>query len=588
MAHPPATPDGNGEPVAPGASMVEPRGDQDAQETEGSPGSGVLAGRFELREPVGSGGMAIVYRAWDRALRRSCAVKVLGDLLSRDEHFRRRFRQEAEAARGLTHPHIVRVYDWGESGSYHYIAMEYVPGGTLRDRVSRHGPFPEGTAIRLAADVADALAYAHAQGVIHRDIKPQNILLTQDGTAKVADFGIARTLDASGLTRTGIVMGSAQYLSPEQARGDPFGPCSDLYALGVVLFEMLAGRVPFDGESAVAIALRHLRQPPPDLRQIRPDLAPATVALVARLLAKAPEERYPSAAVLTEALRQITVAQPGNGKPGGVSSVSDPPRADTTALRPWSALATEQIPRVAPETARLPLAASREVAKGRLTGAEGGTAALPTTGDPEAGNAGPPRLRRRPAALRTAVVGVLVALAAAGAAARYGAGRYEAIAPPLTGRTVAAASRAARAVDLQVVVAGYRQDSQAAVGAILTQDPPPGRRVRKGSSLRVIVSQGSGIVPDVRGLLVAAATSRLGATGLRLGRASYIYDWSWKPAAAGSVIYQFRPPGTHLAPSEAVDVLVSQGPPPFLVPRIPKFPWGPAPDKDRREGNDNK
>src|SRR5215470_10312305 len=170
-----------------------------------APESTVVAGRFELQEVIGGGGMATVYRAWDRAHRRPCAVKVLADVLSSDEQFRLRFRQEAQAARGLTHPHIVAVYDCGESATRHYIVMEYVARGTLRELLRREGTLREATAARLGSEIADALAYAHARGVIHRDIKPQNILLTEDGAAKVADFGIARTLDTTSLTRTGFL-----------------------------------------------------------------------------------------------------------------------------------------------------------------------------------------------------------------------------------------------------------------------------------------------------------------------------------------------------------------------------------------------
>ncbi|HKX18613.1 MAG TPA: protein kinase, partial [bacterium] len=265
----------------------------------------VLDGRYELQQPLGSGGMAAVYRAWDREAERPCAVKVLADVLARDEGFRRRFRHEAAAAGALTHARIVRVYGWGQDGLRQFIAMEYVGGGTLRERLLRDGPLPEADALTIAAEVADALAYAHGRRVVHRDIKPHNILLTEDGHVKVADFGIALTLDATSLTRTGTVMGSAPYLSPEQARGDAAGPASDQYALGVVLYEMLTGRPPFSGEAPVAVALKHINEMPRSVRHARPDVSPAAAALVERLLAKAPADRYPDAARLAAALHRL-------------------------------------------------------------------------------------------------------------------------------------------------------------------------------------------------------------------------------------------------------------------------------------------
>lgn len=514
----------------------------------------VLAGRFELHEVIGGGGMAIVYRAWDRAQLRPCAVKVLADVLSRDEEFRLRFGQEARAAWGLTHPHIVRVYDWGESGPHHYIVMEYVAGGTLRGLLNQHGRLPETTAAQLASEVADALAYAHAHGVIHRDIKPQNILLTEDGTVKVADFGIARTLDAPTLTRTGSVMGSAQYLSPEQARGDPAGPSSDLYALGVMLFEMLAGRVPFEGDSAVSIALKHLGEPPPDLARIRPGVSKSTAAIVAQLLVKADGNRYPSASALAADLRHIACASSKHqqGRPGAGGILSAP--------APWSRLATERIPQPPFETALLLGASDPRASAPRRPGAasKSKTAVFPAMRGHVVradGGQGPSRWAVR---LRKGVAAALLTLAVMGTAVWPTAEENGINVPPLVGRTVAAASEAAKALELHVVVAGYRQDSNVMAGTILAQDPAPGQRMNKGSSLKVILNQGSGLVPDLQGLLVSAATSRLAAAGLRLGRV--IESYGMGSETTGKVIFQFQSAGTQLEPDAPVDVIVSKGP----------------------------
>ncbi len=522
----------------------------------------LLAGRFELQELLGSGGMAAVYRAWDRAAGGSCAVKLLGDLLSRDEEFHRRFRREAEAVTGLTHPRIVAVYDWGDARPRPYIAMEYVSGGTLRDLLRRRGRLPEAEALRIAAEVADALAYAHGRDVVHRDIKPHNILLTEDGHVKVADFGIARTLDATHLTLTGTVMGSAHYISPEQARGDRAGPASDQYALGVVLYEMLAGHVPFSGEAPVAIALKHLHEPPPDLRRIRPDLSPATAAVVERLLAKDPGDRYPSAVEAAADLRRLA------------ADTDD----DTRALRDAGRSETRHTSRDAQETTRLP---ARAVAE-RATGA---TAALPpaavTVADTSRLPSVPSRRAPQPAWARIALAGIVALCAVALVAAAYREtwlATHVAV-PSLIGRTIADAGQVVLPVQLGMMVTAQRQDPRAAVGVVLGQDPPPGRQVLKGSVLRLTVSQGSGIVPDLHGLPVGQAVRQLEALGLRLGRVSYMPD---DQVASGKVVYQFQTPGTPLAPNGAVDVLVSQGAP--LLPATPWFVPGSRPDHEDTGG----
>ncbi len=576
----------------PEGSEIEGDAAQDA--TLGlAPEPTVLAGCFELQEVIGGGGMATVYRAWDRARRRSCAVKVLADVLSRDEQFRIRFREEAQAARGLTHPHIVAVHDCGESGPYHYIVMEYVARGTLRELLKREGALQEATAARLASEVADALAYAHTRGVIHRDIKPQNILLTEDGAAKVADFGIARSLDTTSLTRTGFVMGSVPYLSPEQARGDPAGPGSDLYALGVVLFEMLAARVPFDGDSAVGVALKCPGEPPPDLRRIRPDISQSMAGIVTRLLAKFESDRYPSAAALAADLRRIASAGPryrpqsptGDSVPGVIGErtpPSSPTGSDATSQVPMGVVDTAPLPHPPDHWAGVP-AAGANGEGGARTAASRPPAARPA---PRGGWSRWSRGRR------PAVLAILLVLATAGASVWYTVHRATltstaaranrgataaattadagATAPSLVGRTIAAASQAAAALELRVVVAERRQDPRAAAGTVLEQDPPAGGRLSKGASLKVIVSQGTGMVPDLQGLSVTVATSRLEAVGLKLGRA--IESYGLGSETAGKIMSQLQQPGTHLTPGESVDVVVSKGP-------MPSFPQSPGPSR---------
>jgi len=545
----------------------------------------VLDGRFELQAPLGSGGMAAVYLSWDRQGGRACAVKVLADVLARDEEFRRRFRHEAASAGGLTHPRIVTVYGWGQDGLRQFIAMEYVGGGTLRERLQRARRLAEGEAVRLAAEAADALAYAHARHVVHRDIKPHNILLTEDGHVKVADFGIALTLDATSLTRTGTVMGSAPYLSPEQARGEAAGPASDQYALGIVLYEMLAGRPPFGGEAPVAVALKHLHEAVPDVRAVRPDVSPAAAAVVARLLAKAPADRYPDAAAAAAELHRLAASLPRSAAPSHNGGTAGAPALSGDATRRLDAAAA--IGAAAPAgtdglgaTGVLAPDASSQTRRAPLPGA----AALPDrAGSPDTAQIRLPGSRRYAVAARAAVVAVCVAFGATVLGAAYHAAWTAAhvAVPSLVGHTVAYAGQTAQVLRLGVLVTAERQDPTAPVGMVLAQDPPAGTQAAKGTVINLTVSQGSGVVPDLTGETVTQATGILEGVGLRLGRVSYSPD---DRVAAGRVIYQFQAAGTHLGPNGGVDVLVSQGAPLFPLPGPPGPPGPPAPEPHGRVG----
>src|SRR5215207_5543361 len=261
--------------------------------------------RYDLKELIG-GGMAEVYLARDRELDRDVAIKRLRPQYVHDEEAVERFEREAKSAASLTHPNIVQVYDRGETedGSY-YIVMEHVPGGSLKERIYNNGPLPPHEAAAIALQVARALRAAHDHGVIHRDVKPQNVLLTEQGEAKVADFGIARVVAASSVTEIGCVVGTAHYLSPEQALGHPATPRSDLYSVGVVLYEMLTGRVPHDAETQVGVLMRHVSGRPLPARDANPEVPEELDAMVARLLARDPEDRYRDADELVENLKRV-------------------------------------------------------------------------------------------------------------------------------------------------------------------------------------------------------------------------------------------------------------------------------------------
>jgi tRNA A-37 threonylcarbamoyl transferase component Bud32 len=263
--------------------------------------------RYTRTRPLGSGGMADVYLAHDEVLDRDVALKVLKDKYAKNEEFVERFKREARSAAALSHPNIVSVYDWGCSeDEMYYIAMEYVSGGTLKDRVLGEGALDPDAATKFASQIAQALGHAHEHGVIHRDIKSRNILLTETGYAKVADFGIARAATATTTSsRSSLVLGTPGYISPEQATGKPVGPRSDLYSFGVVLYEMLTGTLPYSGEGPASMAFQHVHGPLRSPREANPDIPEPLNALTTKLLAKDPEDRYASAVELADDLERV-------------------------------------------------------------------------------------------------------------------------------------------------------------------------------------------------------------------------------------------------------------------------------------------
>lgn len=266
----------------------------------------LIDNRYELGEPLGGGGMARVYLARDRLLERDVAVKILREQYAEDSGFVERFRREAQNAAALSHPHIVQTYDRGETGDgRYYIAMEHVSGGTLSERLDRDGTLAAHTAAEVASQVADALGAAHEQRVIHRDIKPQNVLVTERGDVKVTDFGIARAAEETSLSRTSAVLGTAAYMSPEQALGKEVGPTGDLYSLGVVLYEMLTGKVPFTAPSPTAVSLMHVNAEPTPPAELNPEIPESMNDLVMKLLSKDPADRYTGAGELIEDLHRV-------------------------------------------------------------------------------------------------------------------------------------------------------------------------------------------------------------------------------------------------------------------------------------------
>jgi hypothetical protein len=308
----------------------------------------VLGGRYELLRPIGHGGMADVWAGRDTTLGREVAIKILHSGYAADPRFVERFRREAQAAARLNHPNIAAVYDWGEVTSPvpgYYIVMQLVHGENLREFIQRRGPLPEIEALDIAAQVATALEAAHQQGLVHRDVKPHNILIDQSGHVDVVDFGIVHAIGASALTQTGTVTGTPQYLSPEQAQHLPIDGRSDLYSLGVVLYEMLVGRPPFVGDSIIELALQHMRDAPTPPRQIRPTISKAGNAIVMKALAKAPNDRFASAAEMCSALRAALSAAKAAGDDTEPNLVVEPRPIVTPVATPDPVAAMAAAPR---------------------------------------------------------------------------------------------------------------------------------------------------------------------------------------------------------------------------------------------------
>lgn len=468
----------------------------------------VLAGQYALEASVGQGGMATVFRA--RRLRDGAvvAVKVLREPYAYDREFVERFQREAQAAASLVHPNVVRVLDSGQDGDVRFIVMEYVHGEDLKAHLRRCGPLPPERAAQVAAEVCAALKYAHGQGIVHRDIKPQNILLTESGEVRVTDFGIARALSSATITETGTVLGSVHYLSPEQARGDPVTTASDLYALGCVLYEMVTGRLPFDGDSPIAVALKHLYDEPPPPRQVNPDVPVWLEGVIRRALAKRPEDRYASAAEMQEDLER----RAEHWRDGPTVLLAPPRSAHRRAARTWP----------------------------------------------------------RPSPVVLAAV-VLAVLAGGMAAGWWALQDYvnvgEVVVPDFRGRPLPEVQALASQLRLQVVVGGQQYSDRYPQNTVADQDPPPGHRVREGRWITVITSQGAElvVVPDVTRRTLTEATLLLEQARLRVGTVQEDFD---DQAPRGTVVSQEPAPGSSLPRGTEVRLVVSRGPELVTVPNL--------------------
>jgi beta-lactam-binding protein with PASTA domain/predicted Ser/Thr protein kinase len=502
----------------------------------------VLDGRYRVLSRVGSGGMADVYLAEDEQLGRRVALKLLHRRFAEDPGFVERFRREARAAAALAHPNVVAVYDRGSWDGTYYIAMEYLPGRSLKQLISQEAPLEPVRAIDIAVQILKAARFAHRHGVIHRDLKPHNVIVDDSGHAKVTDFGIARA-GASDMTETGSIMGTAQYLSPEQAQGLAVGPASDLYSVGVVLYEMLTGHVPFESESAVTIALRHVSEAPRPPSQLAPGIPPELEQVVLWALNKDPADRPHDAEQFIDVLCRVR------------ESILAAAHGERTASMPALAAA---MPFVPPSAAAPPppLALSRETHWQRPAPVSGNGA------DPAGG--GRPR-RRWPWIVAAALV-----LAAAGAAAAIllsGAtpASAQVLVPKVVGYSLPVAQ--AKLQDADLVAAVQYENNSAPRNQVVKQDPLADARVRRGSTVTLYVSSGPGnvTIPSVVGESRAQAIHRLERAGVTVAS---VQQRPSSTVAAGLAEGTDPRSGTPVALGTAVTLFVSSGPPKVQVPSL--------------------
>jgi eukaryotic-like serine/threonine-protein kinase len=544
----------------------------------------VISGRYRVLRKLGGGGMADVFLCEDLTLGRHVALKVLLKRFHDDPNFVERFRREAKAAAGLNHPNLVSIYDWGEVDHTYFIVMEYVEGETLKDLVRRLGRLSGNEAVQLTLQLLAAVAFAHRHGIVHRDIKPQNVMLDRDGNVKVMDFGIARAGD-SGMTEAGSILGTAQYLAPEQARGLPVDGRSDLYSVGIVLYEMLTGTVPFKGDSAVTVALKHVNEMASEPATLVPGLPYSLNQIVLKAIAKSPADRFQTA---EEFARDLRAAQQG----GQVGAAAFDPGAERTRVMAGGATsATAVLPSQTPldeitadrrrRRSRWPivlvvilLLIIAAAAYGVWRVMDGGTIAVPSlVGQSQA------------VAVRTLQAKHLTADIQHEYSDQFAAGFVSRQSPPAgkklreEGAVTIWVSKGATTVSLidfrgltAAAVADYLttndlvgspqkgRNANVTVGSVYRQDPPAGATVKRGDTVKYWISTGKpqATVPDLTGMTVSDAQAALAAQGLTLGTPSQESSTS---VSAGLVIRQDPPADTKVPRGTVVNVVVSTGAP---------------------------
>jgi eukaryotic-like serine/threonine-protein kinase len=491
----------------------------------------IIDGRYRVISRLGSGGMADVYLAQDQLLGREVAVKVLHHHFAEDQEFVERFRREASSAAALSHPNIVGIFDRGEWNGTYYIAMEYVAGRSLKAIVREEGALEAIAAIDIVIQILRAARFAHRRGVIHRDLKPHNVILDEEGRARVTDFGIARA-GASDMTLTGSIMGTAQYLSPEQAQGYTVSATSDLYSVGVILYELLTGAVPFEGETAVAIAFKQVSAEPRPPSELNPALPPSLDAVVLRALAKDPAARYADAEELIAALQRERDTLPAFS---GAHTV---------------AIAEDRVHHAQPAPA---------------SGAAGALLLAPPTNF--GAEYGPPPQEGRGGGRRALlwVLAAVVLAAVIALAVLLSQSDQSVTVPIVTGQSEQTAGAALRAAGLNPVPS-LAPSTTVASGLVISQSPSAGSVVKKGARVGIVVSGGpaSAALTNVNGLSAAQAAARLRKAGFKPTTKAQ----SSTTVSSGIVIGTEPPAGTELQVGSSVTTLVSSGPAPVRVPDV--------------------
>lgn len=472
----------------------------------------LINGRYRILEKLGEGGMAVVWKAQDTALGRLVALKVLRPQYASDPEFVARFRREAQAAANLAHPNIVNVYDIGEADGQPFIVMEYVDGRSLKEIIREEGPLPVTRALDLVLQTAVAVAHAHRAGIVHRDLKPQNILVTREDQVKVTDFGIARALGTASATQTGVVFGTAHYLAPEQALGEPATPASDVYALGVVLYEMLAGQPPFEAENSMGVAMKHIREEPIPIQHRNPRVPDSVATVIAHAMAKDPAERYADAGALAVALREVR--EWGEQVTGVQEPVAPPPETGFDFLGMFLGLVA-----LVAVLGLIPLwrAVYREYV----------------------GTAAPVAIPQSRQATPTAQARLVLV-------------------PDVVGLPQADAENRLRQLGFQVRVLGSRQDETVPVSHVVQTDPPADAQVPLGSVVGLILSNGPPAVevPRVVDLPAEEAERRLREAGFEVVRTE-----SWGgDVLPGRVVSQDPPGGARVSRGSSVTIAISTGP----------------------------